>query len=215
MGTLDAAFYKKIDAMTYFLNQMRNLEKKAWVEKDGIRILSGDIQAEVRKQLGYYGEAFLFEFGSALDILIKVLLHNKSTDIVYFNYKTLKQLHPKDEYLKFLKKCYSAGLFGDSAYSISSAKDYRNLVTHGDFLQIPFDTRYRRGIGVRRFVIPDNPKERGHWKFNKNIELIDYCEKLWETIDKTNERTEHLEKNTHYTMPTDVISRLKFWLDFT
>lgn len=151
-------------------------------------------------ELMTYGEAFLFEFGSFLDIFMKFICgKNLNEKGIYFNQETLKKLQPNDDFVKFFLECWNNGVSNNPIFSLEKMKEYRNAITHATILDISKQMMWRAGDGFPTlennfYILPDNPNsDFGSYTYNHRIALFGFLEEMGKIFDaivkKLNEET--------------------------
>jgi len=164
-------------------HKLKDTENSSWERtSSGIKQRTGD-KIPIY-ELMTYGEAFLFEFGSFLDIFMKFICGKNIKDKVYFNWDTLSKLKPEDEFVKFLRECWNDGVSNNPIFSLKKMKEYRNAITHATILDISKLMMWKAGDGIPTlennfYILPDNPNSDFiSYTYDNQIALFGFFEEM-------------------------------------
>ena len=163
---LKQALEKKLNALQYFRKKINEISDYYQDSKKN-KGTSQNIEHEMLTELSFNFEAFLFEFESALDIFLKLLLRKNHDERLYFTIATIEKITPRDDYIESIIKYWEEGIDQEKVYSLERANHYRNLAGHGGFLRIPIIIS--RGEEKPIYCLNDN---------GKLINMVEFCEKM-------------------------------------
>jgi len=168
--------------------KLKDTENESWERTpQGTRQRTGD-KIPIY-ELMTYGEAFLFEFGSFLDILIKFICGKDLNEDLYFNWTNISKLQPQDDFVKFLIQCYNQGVSNSPIYNLKKMKEYRNAITHATFLDISKLMMWEAGnnfptLENNFYILPDNPcDDFSSYTYNQKIALFGFIEEMGKIFD--------------------------------
>lgn len=172
--------YASINILFY---KLKDTEEESWIKtSDGIRERKlSDVPLE---ELMAYSEAFLFECGSFLDILMKYIC-NKGLRVDFdFNYTNLSKLSSVDEFVTLLDDLYSKGASDSPIYNLKKMKEYRNAITHSTILDISKVFMWKKGdsfpeLENNYYLLPDNPSDEfNSYTYHNRIPLFKFMQEM-------------------------------------